>query len=896
LCLNVASFVMAAPGIPQAAHVAGSDGHEGPSERALAQLKQFARIAWEECRQPLTDAAGSAQVRWEIHSTWTLLLCIYHAEAEAERCSRSWTRKPWETETQALRQIFLEHRSARVLSAVLRWLRWVHKHTQTQSMDIGASADGVADYGRTLQSLQGGLPTPLRRGIPHLHPDGPLQQRSSFDDSDLEQERRLLRQLWVCLRRGDLKGALNLCSSSGQAWRTAMLQGMMPFADGADEPVGYDAMEEDEDDLEKLKEQHTDWTELGATDSTASSSDVGNPWRKVWKEQCWDTAERNSKAQTDMDSFELAVYAFCAGHHDALMRVCCQSWADQCWGEMHCLKEWYVERLLEDGKEEKHIFLGEGDCGIPDDTETEQDRKERAVKLQGLLHRDKNSDAVEDLVKKEVCSTLGRLEDSDGAKPLHDAALAPFTKLQAIIIRAAWDPELGEEALAMLSEWVTKGFNRGECPHLVKEFASYFAIWQTDLLEVAGTLSNSGSSHLDAIVRVYVEELISAASESWVSQCIDGHAVELIASHVGSLGVESRLDSFVRLLLRLGHHHDDSGQAMEQRQLLLRKSFLIFWSHHPDEALALITVLVKRTLAMPETSDGSTILKAGELYLAMECVVEFWVALRDQVTDQSSIDAAIDGFEKLGLGQPCAAHESHDHFARAALETVIVPLLTDTLMGLISLPSGDDFLQPCVGALPLLQQSNLMNDIDSTGIPGSETLDELVWYLSLCEQYHGWDIERRKFDVALRTPTLPPTFAGVATAVEERLLSARQRRDTAHDKLIGHASRRLAQDRALLEPRQGMHSLLIDHWRPLQKVVASHVLSLLVTVFEETRNFEGAMYDLVVAVAQSPWMLELASSSDVRRFLQRLSRIPTLMLNTPPVGDGPSGSLLQLTG
>lgn len=268
-------------------------------EQALSSLKSFARIAHEDCHEPLKDAV----VRWEIYSTWMLLLCIYHAEAQAERCKQTWKARPWRTEAEGLRNLFMYSRSARVLAAVLRWLRWAHLHGPSppaETMpDGGEQADAImaedgwsAGYERTLQKMrtQSLLPVPFQAGSA-LHPDGPLQTPRAFAVEDLEDERRLLRELWVDLRRGDLHGAFKLCIDRGQAWRTAMLQGMQPFADSEDEQVDCEAMEEDGDEelLIRIKEDHTDWTELGVVEGSAKCN--GNPWRRVWKEQCWDVAE-----------------------------------------------------------------------------------------------------------------------------------------------------------------------------------------------------------------------------------------------------------------------------------------------------------------------------------------------------------------------------------------------------------------------------------------------------------------------------------------------------------------------------------------------------------------------------------------------------------------------------
>merc|ERR1740129_265467 len=150
---------------------------------------------------------------------------------------------------------------------------------------------------------------------------------------------------------------------------------MMPFADEEDEAVGYSAMEDEEEDLlAQLKEEHTDWTELGTLERSHKNN--GNPWRRVWKEQCWDAAQRHLRPGSTMDLHEVAMYGFCAGRYDALGPACSSSWADRCWGELHCLKESLVERLLESGRAQwcqgERRFLGEGDGGIPDASETDE--------------------------------------------------------------------------------------------------------------------------------------------------------------------------------------------------------------------------------------------------------------------------------------------------------------------------------------------------------------------------------------------------------------------------------------------------------------------------------------------------------------------------------------------
>eukprot|EP00928_Gymnodinium_smaydae_P019834 TRINITY_DN17638_c0_g3_i1.p1 TRINITY_DN17638_c0_g3~~TRINITY_DN17638_c0_g3_i1.p1 ORF type:complete len:940 (-),score=133.77 TRINITY_DN17638_c0_g3_i1:100-2919(-) len=907
-----AAVLEESPELPPPALDETSNDNTSPSERALDSLKGFARIAWEECRKPLSDAAGSSKVRWEIYSTWTLLLCLHHSEAEAERCRKTWQPSQWKTEEHALRHIFLQHRSVRALGAVLRWLRWSHRWTASLDNEALENRER-ATYERTRRAVQrrSAFPVPLQ-DEPAMHPDGPLQQRTRFDDDDLEEERRLLQALWVCLRRGDLRGALKLCTNRGQPWRAAMLQGMMPFADAAYESVGYENVADDDGDedlLAKVKEEHTDWTELGALDDV-SSNDAngcnGNPWRRLWKEQCWDVAQRNLKTESTMDAYELAIYGLCAGHHDALMPMCKASWADQCWGELHCLKEWLVERLLDAGRSQwcsvDALHLGEGDWGISDVTETPEDRAARAAKLSGKLHV-VDVQRLESIVAQEIHTILSRLVGSV-------ARLSPFERLQTTLIEAVWSPESGEAALEMLRSWLTHGLDGAPCPFLVKQFASYFAVWHKDNplavaasteCDASGTMGTNESSapqsmelaagstaeevNVDDIVCTMVQDLVTAAAGSCVQQCLEGHALELIAEHVAPLTTENRLQAYARLLLELGKRTraqrtaDDAVAAA--REQVLRRSLWVFWGRFPHEAFALVTIFIRHVLRLGDAASkqthGTVKLQADdcmgceeaatfvegwprplsdELEVALECIQQFWVVARDRAEARETVVKATSGFELL-LGSPLQADlQTIDDFLRAVLEIVVIPLLTDTLLGLAVATSHVD---TALSAIVRLKDSLVWRDAFSCRSQCTQTLVELDWYLDVCRLYRDGLAElnsKRKDSFATLQPQQPQSSA-------------------AHGALLESAALRLAQDTPLLEPLRGTHTLLPDgHWRSLQRAATHHVLMMLLDAFRAAGDFEGALFDLAVAVAQSPWMLSVVSAEQVRHFLDGLANIP----------------------
>mmetsp|Transcript_62222 Transcript_62222/g.148454 ORF Transcript_62222/g.148454 Transcript_62222/m.148454 type:complete len:901 (+) Transcript_62222:104-2806(+) len=879
------------------------------SDSRLTTLKDFAHIAWEECRKPLAETTGSTEVRFEIYSTWILLLCLQHAETEAERCRSTWKPVAWRTEALALRHLFMEHRSVRCLTAVLRWLRWVHqlKAGTSQEMEDGEARD--AKFERTRRALQtrAALPAPLQDG-PQLHPDWPLQHPGEAHSQDMEDERVLLQQLWTHLRRGNLYGAQKLCVDRQQAWRTALLQGMFPFADGSEEPW-YNSPDgdEDEDLLARMKEDHTDWTELGNGEST---SDVnGNPWRRVWKEQCWDSAHRAIQGGS-MDPHELAILGFCSGHREAMMPMCGTTWMDKCWGELHCLKEWLIEHLLAEGRsrwcEEGCSALGEGDAGVSDVLDTPEDQALRRSKLAGKLENIIAGD-LEAFVAQEVRRVMAGLRCDPSPFTLQQQAMKPFPHLQAMLIEAAWAPQYLDSALELLKGWLMHGFDGEECPFLVKKFASYFAILQKSASEestsldvdmqtgpeevampdVSSTARNQPT--VDQIVRALIDDLVQAAAGSWVEQCLEGIALDYIAEHLSALSAQHRVDAYVGLLLHLGAKSDEvtsedsiginiregfflpehpkptngaekglkpGVSKADLRAKLLQRCMWAFWDKFPSEAFALLAVLAKRTLRVEEQADAPVKeVSAQELVLNLHCLAAAWVVLRSLPEDSHEVEQSVEGLVNIVEGNPPGLEEPGD-FGNLALEKVIVPLLVDVSMTLAAHEPGLALM-----TLEELRDSSLWRDASSCQPLCWRYLVELEWCLELHRRHKEWR--------AMLT-----TAGKQESAEDQRQLSI------AKEALLSVARTRFKQEQPLLEPQSSACTALpADRWEGLRQLLLDRCLHMLLNVFQEDCDFDGAVYDLAVSVAESPWVLKLLRPAASRNFLLSLARLPAQSSN-----------------
>jgi len=875
---------------------------DDPLEQRLKSLKSFATIALDECRQPLTDALGSAQVRWEIHSTWTLLLCIHHAEAEFERCKKKWQRTKWQTEAQALQHIFMEHRSVRLLSGVLIWLRWSHCGACPDS----TPAECEASYRQTRTTLQRHqwLPNPLQEH-PMVHPDGPLQQRAHFHEEDLKAESILLQRLWVHLRRGELlDGALTLCNNSGQAWRAALLQGMFPFANDADEPAplsfATDADDKEETKLIEVKQHHTDWTEIGTPNSPGASD--GNPWRRVWKEQCWKTAQRN--LASDMDMCELGMYGFCSGHREAMLPLCKTRWADRCWCELHCLKEWLIERLLDLGRDEccedPQMFLGEGDAGTLDVLDSPQERLNRVQILCGCFHDVKVAD-IETKVACEVARILSQIQTVSEQCGVKDPVVLEFEKLQATLIQAAWLAEKSKEACDILRGWLSEGLcGDKKCPYLVKQFASYLAIWQSEGSPTTMAKDQVIPQDIDDIVIPLVADLAESATNSVKVNCCDGQTIELIAEHVSAMSQEGRFDTYSSFVLRLGMkggiqtctsaQHAAQGaersKAFGESMEVLTRAMWVFWTRFPCEALAFLAFFVQKVLSDDAAYDEHRVNQVSldyqsqanpdEIRIALLCIVAGWAVLKEVSEDAFIAREAARGLDLIFEAQSVfkTVPQDVDELPSTVLDILLLPLLHDLLLSYIIKDEAG-----ALALLPHLQDSFLWHSAVELRTASFETIADLEFYLRLLEKQHSLLARAGEGEDSFIPASGHGGIPGAANSPGPMVLESRQ---AAFHNFLDDAHLRLASDRPFLaSPPGGTQTCLTAHQNEgMQLALVWRVLMLLLSAFENESDFNGAMHDLTVAVAQSPWVLQLLQPQHARSFLSRLAQIPSVFLQS----------------
>ncbi|CUS06982.1 unnamed protein product [Tuber aestivum] len=177
-------------------------------------------------------------------------------------------------------------------------------------------------------SLGGGRPG---NKVTELDPDAPSRQRKQLENEDMESERFLFRAIWVFLRKGDLKGAKDLCAEMGEFWRAASLGGGEEAWDPMVDGQRFDNQSDEES--------------MDMSENSQAEGVTGNRRRELWKRMCYAIAHRSGA-----EEWEKAVYGTLCGDFESVAPICA-SWEDHLFAHVNSLvEEYYSQYLLQHGR------------------------------------------------------------------------------------------------------------------------------------------------------------------------------------------------------------------------------------------------------------------------------------------------------------------------------------------------------------------------------------------------------------------------------------------------------------------------------------------------------------------------------------------------------------------
>lgn len=223
------------------------------------------------------------------------------------------------SEKEIVMNYYKSDNTIRECQLVIDWLEKTaaDQHEAEVTSEVSHYTDKTVAWENTLYKLQNEqiAYNASRPIITAMDPDAPLRQNKPLHDIDMEDEARLLAQVFKEIRCGKLEKAQALCIHCGQAWRAATLEGWRLYHDPN---YGRRAVDPEEGKLPV----------------------EGNPNRDTWKLCAWRLSE-------DVRSPPLAraIYASFCGNLSALLPVC-RGWEDLLWAHIRVLVDVCVEKEI----------------------------------------------------------------------------------------------------------------------------------------------------------------------------------------------------------------------------------------------------------------------------------------------------------------------------------------------------------------------------------------------------------------------------------------------------------------------------------------------------------------------------------------------------------------------
>ncbi|KAG8179404.1 hypothetical protein JTE90_026304 [Oedothorax gibbosus] len=153
------------------------------------------------------------------------------------------------------------------------------------------------------------------KSIREMDPDAAFRQESyPLHETDKENERRLFKFMFICIRAGKLDEAQQLAERFGEAWLAAALEGWRLHHD-----PNYEAEVTAGQELQTIE---------------------GNKYRDLWKAACWEASQ-----SPVVSPYEQAIYGALCGNLKAVLSVC-QTWEDYLWAYARTSLDKLIEREI----------------------------------------------------------------------------------------------------------------------------------------------------------------------------------------------------------------------------------------------------------------------------------------------------------------------------------------------------------------------------------------------------------------------------------------------------------------------------------------------------------------------------------------------------------------------
>uniref|UniRef100_A0A7G3ARQ2 Nuclear pore complex protein n=1 Tax=Lutzomyia longipalpis TaxID=7200 RepID=A0A7G3ARQ2_LUTLO len=237
------------------------------------------------------------------------------------------------SEKTIVEHLYASNSNLREYQLIVDWLELCS--LEQTSVKVGHFTDHTVAWENTLHQLQNANQNTnstafrsTRETVESLDPDAPVRERKPLHDFDVEDQQRLMRDVFLKIRQGRIEEAQSLCEHCGQPWQAAILEGWRLHHDPNYEVLG------------------------GATEKAQIE---GNPRRDAWKKFAWKMADSRLG-----DEYTRAIVGVLSGHLDSLMMLPDQSWMDLIWAYLKVQIDIRVESEIRDCSLKSYIAMPDG--------------------------------------------------------------------------------------------------------------------------------------------------------------------------------------------------------------------------------------------------------------------------------------------------------------------------------------------------------------------------------------------------------------------------------------------------------------------------------------------------------------------------------------------------------
>lgn len=274
-------------------------------------------------RRRLKKTASHLQQLYEECYTWRLISTLFHdriaIEGESQEADFDMvTLESSHSERDIIGRLFEREAPTRQSQLIVDWLEKnqqdkLEDKIDTENLQFHSTSVYWEHTHHDLMQIKLGSKDPSLAAnlVTEIDPDASIRQQRTLSVLDQQDEEQLLHYVFLFLRAGKFEEAKRLCIQQGHSWRAATMDGWHLWHD-----PNFSSESEDIEPAE------------------------GNPYRDLWKINCWEMANEKSCSLN-----EKAIYAVLSGNLNQILPVC-SKWEDCLWAHFKVLIDIQVEQEL----------------------------------------------------------------------------------------------------------------------------------------------------------------------------------------------------------------------------------------------------------------------------------------------------------------------------------------------------------------------------------------------------------------------------------------------------------------------------------------------------------------------------------------------------------------------